>query len=241
MIIFSSSIDCCSQEGYSLDTQPLINFMTYSLLSCPPNYLWQTWLESAFPGYTSPDEPGTASSIAQQPLVKSATDAAGPTLQRIEEKAGPALQSLEEKATAATTALADSDVVKTARRRASEGIDTVRAKTKELEARAGIKQPSPAKSSTRSNTFTTHDGQTIEKKVDDVQAAVSPSTPAPKKLNLKNTAIKFALDQTLGALVNNAMFIIGIGLLRGESVDAVTAALQRVCIYITRLVWPSHY
>ena len=22
------------------------------MLSCPPNYLWQTWLEAAFPGYT---------------------------------------------------------------------------------------------------------------------------------------------------------------------------------------------
>jgi protein Mpv17 len=26
-------------------------FMTFSIISCPPNYLWQTWLEASFPGY----------------------------------------------------------------------------------------------------------------------------------------------------------------------------------------------
>ena len=26
--------------------------MSYSIISCPPNYLWQTWLEAAFPGYS---------------------------------------------------------------------------------------------------------------------------------------------------------------------------------------------
>lgn len=215
-------------QHYTLDTAPLVNFVAYSLLSCPPNYLWQSWLESTFPGYTSPDEPGTVSNIAQQPLVKSATDAAGPALERIEKTAAPALQSLEEKASAATSALADTDVVKNARRRASEGVDTVKAKTKELEARAGFK-PFLSKPPTRAQTFSTADGQVVEKEVQDTRARVSPTAASSKKLNVKNTAIKFALDQTLGAVVNNAMFVIGIGFLKGQSVDVVMAALYRVC------------
>lgn len=210
------------QHGYSLDPAPITIFVTYAILSCPPNYLWQAWLETKFPGYTSPDDPGTVSTLAQQPLVRSATDAAAPALKRIEETTGPALHTLEEKANTATTALADSDVVKNARRRATEGLDTVRSKTKELEARAGIN-----KAPTRTQTFSTHDGQAIEKKVDDVPATAS----APKKLNVKNTAIKFALDQTLGAFINNAMFIIGVGLLKGQSLDLVTAALYSVCVH----------
>jgi protein Mpv17 len=31
--------------------------MAFNILSCPPNYLWQTWLESAFPGYTEKPTP----------------------------------------------------------------------------------------------------------------------------------------------------------------------------------------
>jgi protein Mpv17 len=40
-----------------------------------------------------------------------------------------------------------------------------------------------------------------------------------KSLDIKNTAIKFALDQTLGAAVNTLLFIAGIDLLRGRSVE----------------------
>jgi hypothetical protein len=218
------------QHGYSLDTAPLANFVAFSLVSCPPNYLWQTYLEATFPGYTSPNEAGTVSSIAQQPQVKSALDAAVPTLQRIEQTAGPALRTLEEKASAATTALVDSEAVKIARRRASEGVDTVKAKTKELEARAGFNQSPLAKSPARVQTFSTHDGQAIEKKVDDAFAQSPPTTSAPKKLNVKNTAIKFALDQTIGAVVNNVMFIVGIALLKGQTLDTAFSALQTVCI-----------
>ncbi|KAG9615961.1 MFS general substrate transporter, partial [Aureobasidium melanogenum] len=164
-------------HGYSLDTGPLVTFVTFSLLSCPPNYLWQSWLESTFPGYTSPDDAGTVASIAQQPQVKAALDAAAPTLQRIEETASPVLQ----KASAATTALADSDAVKNARRRAGEGVDTVKAKAKELEARASINQSPMAKSPTRSQTFSTHDGHAVEKKVDTTFTQPPPSS-SPKAL-----------------------------------------------------------
>ncbi|KAK5733965.1 hypothetical protein LTR17_009236 [Elasticomyces elasticus] len=31
----------------------LFHFMLFSLLACPPNYLWQSWLEGRFPGYTT--------------------------------------------------------------------------------------------------------------------------------------------------------------------------------------------
>lgn len=211
------------QHGYSLDTGPLVTFVAFSLLSCPPNYLWQSWLESTYPGYTSPDDAGTVASIAEQPQVKAALDAAAPSLQRVQETASPVL----EKASAATTALADSDAVKNARRRASEGVDTVRAKAKELEARAGINQSPVAKPPTRFQTFSTPDGQAVEKKID-TAFAQSPASSNPKALSIKNTAIKFALDQTLGAAVNNALFIVGIAFLKGQSVETALVALHKV-------------
>ncbi|KAI4733329.1 MFS general substrate transporter [Aureobasidium sp. EXF-12298] len=223
-------------HGYSLDTGPLVTFVTFSLLSCPPNYLWQSWLESTFPGYTSPDDAGTVASIAQQPQVKAALDAAAPTLQRIEETASPVLQ----KASAATTALADSDAVKNARRRASEGVDTVKAKAKELEARAGINQSPMAKPPNRSQTFSAPDGQVVEKKIDSTFAQPPPSS-SPKALSIKNTAIKFALDQTLGAAVNNALFIVGIAFLKGQSVETALSALQKdffPLLFAGQKLWP---
>lgn len=222
-LVIDANIDL--QHGYTIDTTPLVISVVYALLSCPPNYLWQSWMESKFPGYTSPDDAGTVASITQQPQVKAALDAAGPTLQRIEETTTPALQ----KASAATTALADNDTVKSARRRASEGVDTVRAKTQELEARAGINHSPMAKSPARSQTFSTSDGQTIEKKVDGAFAQPPPAS-APKVLSVKNTAIKFALDQTFGAAINNALYILGIAFLQGQSADAAFSALRTVRI-----------
>lgn len=223
LVTLLDQTDVVVQHGYSLDTGPLVTFVAFSLLSCPPNYLWQSWLESTFPGYTSPDDAGTVASIAKQPQVKAAIDAAAPTLQRIEETASPVL----EKASAATTALADSEAVKNARRRASEGVDTVKAKAKELEARAGINQSPVAKPPTRSQTFSTPDGQAVEKKID-TTFAQPPASSNAKALSIKNTAIKFALDQTLGAAVNNALFIVGIAFLKGQSAETALSALQKV-------------
>ncbi|MCJ1311270.1 hypothetical protein MMC25_004941 [Agyrium rufum] len=34
-----------------LDFVPIVHFLIYSLLSTPPNYLWQQYLEKQFPGY----------------------------------------------------------------------------------------------------------------------------------------------------------------------------------------------
>jgi hypothetical protein len=223
--LVSDRTDLFVQHGYSLDSGPLVTFVAFTLISCPPNYLWQSWMESTFPGYTSPDDAGTVASIAQQPQVKAALDAAAPTLQRIDETAAPVLQ----KASAATTALADSDTVKNARRRASEGVDTVKAKAKELEARAGINQSPLAKPPTRAQTFSTHDGQAVEKKID-TTFAQPPASSNPKALSIKNTAIKFALDQTFGAVINNAMFIVGIAFLKGQSLDTALSALRTVCV-----------
>ena len=50
------------------------------------------------------------------------------------------------------------------------------------------------------------------------------STPEIKKsLNIRNTAIKFGLDQTAGATVNTLLFIAGIDLMRGRTFDTITA------------------
>ena len=223
--------------------------MTFSLLSCPPNYLWQSWLEATFPGYTAASDSGTAQSIANDPTVKSVTEKAGPALQALNEKtapaiqafndtagpawqalndkAGPALQSLNDTAVAATTAIQDSDVVQTVKRRATEGVETVKAKAKEFEARTGV-------NSTRSlgpqgggarQTFSTPSGEAVEKKASQVEMKASSSA---KKLNIKNTAIKFSLDQTLGAVFNNVLFIAGIGALRGESLIKIIANVRSV-------------
>ncbi|KAI4799219.1 MFS general substrate transporter [Aureobasidium sp. EXF-8845] len=145
-----------------------------------------------------------------------------------------------QKASAATTALSDSDVVKNARRRASEGVDTVKAKAKELEARAGINQAPMAKPPTRSQTFSTSDGQVVEKKID-ATFAQPPASSKPKALSIKNTAIKFALDQTFGAAFNNALFIVGIAFLKGQSVDTALSALHTdffPLLFAGQKLWP---
>ena len=52
--------------------------------------------------------------------------------------------------------------------------------------------------------------------------------PAGKKLNLRNTAAKFALDQTLGAWVNTILFIAGVGALKGLRGQEIVEAVQNV-------------
>lgn len=51
---------------------------------------------------------------------------------------------------------------------------------------------------------------------------------AAKSLNLKNTAIKFALDQTIGAAFNITLFVASIGILKGLSYDQIVEALRKV-------------
>lgn len=50
-----------------------------------------------------------------------------------------------------------------------------------------------------------------------------------KKLNVKNTLTKFALDQTLGALVNVAAFLGGVRALNGESMGECWLVIREVC------------
>ncbi|KAK3056616.1 hypothetical protein LTR09_002409 [Extremus antarcticus] len=62
-----------------------------------------------------------------------------------------------------------------------------------------------------------------------------------KRLNVTNTAIKFGLDQTIGATVNTLLFIAGIDLLRGRSFDAATADCQTQfwpLIFAGLKLWP---
>ena len=45
---------------------------------------------------------------------------------------------------------------------------------------------------------------------------------------MKNTAIKFGLDQTLGAIFNNSAFLVAIRLMRGGSLETCITALREV-------------
>ena len=56
-----------------------------------------------------------------------------------------------------------------------------------------------------------------------------------QKLNVKNTAIKFLLDQTVGAVGNNAGFLLGITAIRGGSWDECMLALKAVSLSIQSL------
>jgi protein Mpv17 len=49
-----------------------------------------------------------------------------------------------------------------------------------------------------------------------------------KKLHKGNTAVKFVLDQTLGAIVNGYLFVAGIGALKGKDSSTIWADVQRV-------------
>ena len=55
-----------------------------------------------------------------------------------------------------------------------------------------------------------------------------PPPEETQSLSVTNTVIKFILDQTFGAVVNNVMFLVGISLLRGAGLANTINALQRV-------------
>ncbi|KJX94107.1 integral membrane protein [Zymoseptoria brevis] len=109
-----------SNTPFTLDVVRLLQFVTFSVIACPPNYVWQRFLESKFPAYPSDQQ-------------------------------------------------------------------------------SGLSKKSDEKSSAK---------------------------PVSKQLSIKNTAIKFSLDQTIGAAVNTVMFIAGIALLRGESLDTAIRNVQ---------------
>lgn len=122
----------------------MLIFIVFNIISCPPNFLWQTWLETAFPGYSkdmSPQEKG---------------------------------KLVDEKVGGHSTATDSAD--------------------------------------------TNLRGRNSEKK----QSSPTPDS-APKaqegkqQFSILNTAIKFLLDQSVGAAVNTVLFIMGIAKLRGQS------------------------
>jgi protein Mpv17 len=49
-----------------------------------------------------------------------------------------------------------------------------------------------------------------------------------KRLHKGHTAVKFILDQTLGAILNGYLFIAGIGALKGNDASTIWADCQRV-------------
>lgn len=53
-----------------------------------------------------------------------------------------------------------------------------------------------------------------------------------KELDLKNTLIKFTLDQTVGASFNIPLFLAVIGLCRGQNQDQILSAIQNVCFTV---------
>lgn len=173
---------------------------------------------------------------------------ATPALQAINEKAAPALQALNEKAAAATTAIQDNEVLQAIKRRATEGVETVKAKAREFDARTGVGSTVASKTAATTRRFSTPDGHTIEKKNDNGAPLFSFESKQPaakgelwrpvdsydstanKKFNIKNTAIKFSLDQTIGAVANTVLFIAGIGALRGKPLGEIIANVRSVSL-----------
>lgn len=73
------------------------------------------------------------------------------------------------------------------------------------------------------------------------KSTTSEGREALKTLNIKNTAIKFCLDQTVGAAVNTILFIAGIALLRGHSLESIQQDIQDQfwpMIFAGQKLWP---
>ncbi|KAK5128714.1 hypothetical protein LTR85_000047 [Meristemomyces frigidus] len=156
-----------SNTPYNIDPTQLAHFILFSLMACPPNYLWQRWLETKFPGYTN-------------------------------------------KLSLAEKEKADDDV-------SSRAI---------------------------TGTFTSADG-TVNKRMGDKDTAASTpsdSVTVKKKLNFTNTAVKFSLDQTIGAAANTVLFIAGIALLRGHTLPSIQQDVQDKfwpMIFAGQKLWPA--
>lgn len=157
------------QKVYTINPTEFAHFVLFSLLVTPPNFLWQSWLEAQFPGYTD-----KLTHTQKEKLVDDAVTGSSNT----------------------TSAEKGGDLKKR---------------------------------------FTASDGTINE------QSASSSPVDVKKKLNIKNTAAKFALDQTFGAAANTILFIAGIALLRGhswESVQQQTAKEFWPMIFAGQKLWP---
>jgi protein Mpv17 len=50
--VAASSADVFLQKRFVLDVSTLLFFVVWTLISCPPNVLWQIYLEDEFPTHT---------------------------------------------------------------------------------------------------------------------------------------------------------------------------------------------
>ena len=50
------------------------------------------------------------------------------------------------------------------------------------------------------------------------------------QLDVRNTIIKFFLDQSLSATTNTMLFIVVLGLIKGQSIEYIRSAVSTVCI-----------
>lgn len=41
-----------NQRSYGVNIRALLSFVIFTIIQCPPNILWQEYLEQKFPGYT---------------------------------------------------------------------------------------------------------------------------------------------------------------------------------------------
>ncbi|KAI9722576.1 MAG: hypothetical protein M1828_004573 [Chrysothrix sp. TS-e1954] len=140
-----------TSKPYSIDTKPLSTFVIFTALNTPPNFLWQGFLESSFPGYT-----------LQSKVTKH--------------------RPYSEKAI---------DVAHEADGEYKEG---------QLDKR---KQVNP--------------GEAKDRWTEDVSME--------RRLDKKNTAIKFGLDQTFGALVNTVIFLSYMAAVNGADMQGVKQAV----------------
>ncbi|KAL9092831.1 MAG: hypothetical protein Q9165_004249 [Trypethelium subeluteriae] len=165
-VVFSATSNIIAQaltayqkdKPFALDTVALTQFVLFSILSTPPNFLWQEWLEDTFPGHTA-SAPSTKPKQEPKEMTRVFTTSSGEVIERKILSRPPSPSAAEEKKTLAT-----------------------------VEARTN-----------------------------------SPSS----KLNIRNTAYKFLLDQTVGALLNTIGFIAGLGALQGKTGEQLSAAIKK--------------
>lgn len=208
------------QLPYNIDIVQLTRFLTFAVIACPPNVIWQTFLESTFPGYTAPNSSGTLDEK---------------TNKEISEKTAEFTKPLEEKLEATSSAINDNETVKELKRRATSGFNAAKATVNEIDEMA-----QKAASDFNLPGMKT-DGQAATSNAASGNAPKTDTTPN-KRLNVRNTAIKFALDQTIGAVFNTVLFIAGMGLLKGQSFALVTEAVQRdtlTLILAGQKLWPA--
>ena len=172
-------------ESVTISLLETAQFVLFSCLACPPNFLWQKWLERRWPGYTYARNNERSEDDKGIPLGGSST---------------------------ATDFLGANGIVKERER-----------------ATAMFKGSAPTMQST---------GYTDS----DKSRSSLATGKGKRKLNVKNTATKFALDQTVGAAANTIMFLAGIALIRAHS---LAYAVQQVVegfwplIFAGQKMWPA--